>query len=99
MHVGGSIREMLASEGATSAGRIPERLFVLVGQQYVADPTRSKGDLHPLWTYAHVPNGFEGDLTETIIQRIEEFVPGFRDRIQATFTATRSVSRCTMGTT
>ena len=33
-----------------TAGRCPTRPFVLVGQQYLADPGRSVGDVHPLWT-------------------------------------------------
>ena len=32
------------------AGRMPERPFVLVGQQYLADPQRSVGDVHPVWS-------------------------------------------------
>ncbi len=60
---------------------MPERPFVLVGQQYLADPQRSVGDVHPVWTYAHVPNGYTGDATEAIIAQIERFAPGFRDRI------------------
>jgi phytoene dehydrogenase-like protein len=63
------------------AGRMPERPFVLVGQQYLADPSRSKGDLHPVWTYAHVPHGYDGDATEAIIGQIERFAPGFRERV------------------
>jgi phytoene dehydrogenase-like protein len=60
---------------------MPRRPFVLVGQQYLADPQRSVGDVHPLWTYAHVPNGYTGDATEAILSQIERFAPGFRDRI------------------
>ena len=40
---------------------MPERPFVLVGQQYLADPARSAGDVHPVWAYAHVPSGYTGD--------------------------------------
>ena len=54
---------------------------VLVGQQYLADPQRSVGDVHPVWSYAHVPNGYTGDATEAIVAQIERFAPGFRDRI------------------
>jgi phytoene dehydrogenase-like protein len=60
---------------------MPERPFVLVGQQYLADPQRSVGNTHPVWSYAHVPNGYAGDATEAIIAQIERFAPGFRDRI------------------
>ena len=34
---------------------------MLVCQQHLADPTRSAGDVHPLWAYAHVPHGYDGD--------------------------------------
>jgi phytoene dehydrogenase-like protein len=63
---------------------MPERPFVLVGQQYLADPSRSKGDLHPLWVYGHVPSGYTGDATEAVLGQIERFAPGFRERIVAT---------------
>ena len=57
VHVVGNYRELAATERDIHAGRMPERPFVLVGQQYLADPQRSVGDVHPVWTYAHVPNG------------------------------------------
>ncbi len=81
VHLGGPAAEIAANERDVAAGRMPERPFVLVGQQYLADPGRSAGDVHPLWTYAHVPNGYSGDATEAITAQIERFAPGFRDRI------------------
>jgi phytoene dehydrogenase-like protein len=84
VHLGGDFAEIASAERDVSAGRMPERPFVLVGQQYLADPSRSAGDVHPLWTYAHVPHGFTGDATEAIIGQIERFAPGFRERILAT---------------
>jgi phytoene dehydrogenase-like protein len=81
VHVAGAYRELAATERDVNAGRMPERPFVLVGQQYLADPQRSVGDVHPLYTYAHVPNGFSGDATAAIIAQIERFAPGFRERI------------------
>ena len=60
---------------------MPERPFVLVGQQYLADPSRSRGDVHPVWAYAHVPSGYDGDATEAVIGQIERFAPGLRERI------------------
>jgi phytoene dehydrogenase-like protein len=81
VHLGGPLAEIVETEREVCAGRMPQRPFVLVGQQYLADPGRSAGDIHPLWTYAHVPNGYTGDATEAIINQIERFAPGFRDRI------------------
>jgi phytoene dehydrogenase-like protein len=63
---------------------------VLVGQQYLADPSRSANGVHPIWAYAHVPSGFDGDATTAILDQIERFAPGFRERIVAS--ATRSTA-------
>ncbi|MEV6392967.1 phytoene desaturase family protein [Nocardia xishanensis] len=81
VHLGGSYAEITASERDIHAGRMPERPFVLVGQQYLADPQRSVGDIHPIWAYAHVPHGYTGDATAAIVDQIERFAPGFRDRV------------------
>jgi phytoene dehydrogenase-like protein len=85
VHVIGSFEEILAAERDTNRGRMPERPFVLVGQQYLADPARSRGDVHPVWSYAHVPNGYEGDASEAILDQVERFAPGLRERIVARF--------------
>ncbi|MET0698996.1 MAG: NAD(P)/FAD-dependent oxidoreductase [Mycobacterium sp.] len=81
VHVCGGIDEVVAAERATGAGRMPERPFVLVAQQAVADPTRSCGDLQPVYMYAHVPHGYGGDPTEAMLAQVERFAPGFRERI------------------
>ncbi|MGN6275558.1 MAG: phytoene desaturase family protein [Solirubrobacterales bacterium] len=88
VHIGGSFEEIAAAERENNRGRLPERPFVLVGQQYLADPGRSQGDLHPVWAYAHVPRGYSGDATETVLDQIERFAPGLRERIVATTTST-----------
>ena len=84
VHLGGDASEVVANELAIHRGEMPGRPFVLVGQQYLADPGRSVGDVHPLWTYAHVPHGYTGDATDAIIAQIERFAPGFRERIVGT---------------
>lgn len=81
VHLGGTYAEVARAERSIHAGRMPERPFVLVGQQYLADPQRSNGDVHPVWSYAHVPQGYDGDATEAIIGQIERFAPGFRERV------------------
>jgi phytoene dehydrogenase-like protein len=88
VHVIGSFEELVAAERDVNRGRMPERPFVLVGQQYLADPGRSEGDVHPVWTYAHVPNGYEGDASEAILAQLERFAPGTRERIVASATRT-----------
>jgi phytoene dehydrogenase-like protein len=83
VHLGGAFAEIAFTEREINAGRMPERPFVLVGQQYLADPQRSAGDIHPVYSYAHVPHGYAGDATEAIVAQIERFAPGFRERIVA----------------
>ncbi|MDE1675125.1 phytoene desaturase family protein [Nocardia gipuzkoensis] len=84
VHLGGTFAEIAATELDIHYGRMPERPFVLVGQQYLADPRRSVGDIHPIWAYAHVPYGYRGDATAAITAQIERFAPGFRDRVVGT---------------
>lgn len=86
VHVGGRLEEVVAAERAVDAGRMPERPFVLVAQQHVADPSRSAGDVHPIWAYAHVPAGYGGDATEAVLAQIERFAPGTRERVLAVAT-------------
>ncbi|MFJ9772358.1 phytoene desaturase family protein [Kitasatospora sp. NPDC101157] len=83
VHLGGTFEEIAAAEEATVRGRMPGRPFVLVGQQYLADPSRSAGDLHPVYAYAHVPHGYRGDATGAVLDQIERFAPGFRARVRA----------------
>jgi phytoene dehydrogenase-like protein len=86
VHCGGTFEEIAAGEAELHRGRMPERPFVLVAQQHLADPTRSNGDHHPVWAYAHVPHGYDGDVgatTDALFSQIERFAPGFRDRILA----------------
>jgi phytoene dehydrogenase-like protein len=84
VHAGGTFDEIVVAERDVNRGRMPERPFVLVSQQYLADPERSSGNVHPIWAYTHVPNGYDGDATDALIGQIERFAPGFRERIVAT---------------
>lgn len=90
LHLGGSAEQIVQSEATTARGEMPERPFMLVGQQYLADPSRSSGGVNPLWAYAHVPHAHPGDATEAVIAQIERFAPGFRDIIVATHVRTPS---------
>lgn len=81
VHVGGRFEEVAAAERDVHRGRMPERPFVLAAQQYLADPGRSAGDIHPIWAYCHVPSGYDGDATEAILTQLERFAPGLRERI------------------
>ncbi len=81
VHVGGAFEEIAAAEGRILRGIMPARPFVLVGQQYLADPSRSAGNINPVWAYAHVPNGHPGDVADAVTAQIERFAPGFGARV------------------
>lgn len=88
LHLAGTMDELVTAEGDTARGDMPARPMVLIGQQFLADPTRSVGTVHPVWAYAHVPNGYPNDVTEVVIDQIERFAPGFRNRIVGVHTRT-----------
>jgi phytoene dehydrogenase-like protein len=84
VHLGGTFAEIADTEHQRAQGKMAQRPFMLVGQQYLADPSRSAGNTNPIWAYAHVPFGYTGDATAALVDQIERFAPGFRDRIIAT---------------
>ena len=84
VHLGGTFAEIAHTERQRAEGRMAERPFTLVGQQYLADPSRSARNINPIWSYAHVPFGYNGDATAAVIGQIERFAPGFRDRVITT---------------
>ncbi len=83
LHVCGSERDVIVAERATARGQMPERPFLIVGQQALMDPSRRVGDLVPIYAYAHVPHGYSGDALPAVLGQIERFAPGFRERIAA----------------
>jgi phytoene dehydrogenase-like protein len=83
VHASGSFEEIVAGERAINRGQMPDSPYVLVCQQSLADPSRAKDGVHPVWAYAHVPNGYTGDVSEALLDQIERFAPGLRERILA----------------
>jgi len=83
VHLGGTMAEIAAAEADIHHGRMPDRPFVLVGQQSVIDPSRAPDGQHTLWVYAHVPFAYPYDATRQIEAQLERFAPGFRDRVLA----------------
>ena len=87
VHVGGGEEEVLAALAPGQPG-LPERPFLLFGQQSVADPTRAPDGGHTAWAYTHGPHDADwaGD-TEAHVERmeaqVERFAPGFREHIRA----------------
>lgn len=87
---------MLSAQYAT--GHIPERPFLLIGQQSMTDPTRQPAGKETAWAYTHVPMRVRGDAggdltgsweageTEEFVKRMEDEIerkaPGFRDLVR-----------------
>jgi phytoene dehydrogenase-like protein len=87
VHVGGSARELLASTSLTAA--LPQRPFMILGQQSLADPSRAPAGKHTAWAYTHAPQrGVDWSVererhAERMEALIERFAPGFRELILA----------------
>lgn len=87
VHVGGAEKEFLGSVEEGAEG-FPERPFMLVGQQSLADRTRAPEGKHTAWAYTHAPAGadwarWQERHAERMEAHIESYAPGFRDRILA----------------
>jgi len=87
VRVGGGVGDLLDSIGRSAHG-LPERPFLLLGQQSVADRDRAPAGKHTAWAYAHGPitadwSRASGRHVAAIEAQVERFAPGFRDRILA----------------
>lgn len=81
VHLGGTMEEVIESEHLIGQDRHPDRPYVIVAQQSLFDPTRSRSGYEVLWAYCHVPNGSTEDMTGRIEAQLERFAPGFRDLV------------------
>ena len=86
VHLGNTFEEIAQSERSTARGHHPEKPFILLAQQSIADPSRAPHGKHTAWAYCHVPNGSQKDMTTAIENQVERFAPGFKDRILARHT-------------
>lgn len=88
VHVAGGDVELIRTI-ADSQERLPDRPYLLVGQQSVADPSRAPEGKHTAWAYTHGPRiGIDwraelGPTVERVEAQVERFAPGFRKRILA----------------
>ncbi len=86
VHVGGDANEVSLAVAQVRAGTVPERPFVLFGQQSLADPTRAPEGCHTAWAYTRVPDGVDWSTqasghVERMQAQIERFAPGFGEVI------------------
>ncbi|MBV8969360.1 MAG: NAD(P)/FAD-dependent oxidoreductase [Verrucomicrobia bacterium] len=83
IHIGAGAAEIARAERQAVNGRLPDAPFLLVSQPSIFDPSRAPAGQHVLWTYCHVPTGFNGDATDRVEAQIERFAPGFKDCVLA----------------
>lgn len=83
VHLGGTLEEVVSSEGEVADGRHSQNPFVLVAQPSLMDETRAPEGRHIIWAYCHVPGGSTLDMTGRIEAQLERFAPGFKDRVLA----------------
>ncbi len=86
VHVGGGSEEIVRALRQRSAGELPERPFLVFGQQSLADATRAPAGGHTAWAYTRVPEGVDwtrhaAGFAERIQQQVERFAPGFAERV------------------
>jgi phytoene dehydrogenase-like protein len=88
VHVGGAEDELLATIAASAHG-LPDRPFLLLGQQSIADPSRAPAGKHTAWAYTHGPAervdwaAHVDKHVERVEAQVERYAPGFRDLILA----------------
>lgn len=83
VHLGPSIAEIGAALRSPARGAAPDPPFLITAQPSLFDDSRTPAGAQLLWVYAHVPNGWRGDLTGRVEDQIERFAPGFRDLVLA----------------
>jgi phytoene dehydrogenase-like protein len=98
VHVINGVDALTMSRAQIACGLVPEELFLLVGQQSIADPTRQPEGRDTAWAYTHLPRELKGDaagdiaapltadgrqrLADRMEAGIEALAPGFRSSIR-----------------
>lgn len=90
VHAGDDTDDLARFAAQVHAGKLPERPYLVIGQQSIADPTRAPSGRHTLWCYSRVPSHVDGGwsahkerFADSIEARIEELAPGFKKCILA----------------
>lgn len=89
VHVAGGVGEFLGTV-RTARNDLPDRPYLLLGQQTIADPSRAPAGKHTAWAYTRATRrdvAWNAPAVAAHAQRIEaqveRYAPGFRDRILA----------------
>lgn len=90
VHAGESLADLSRFVREIRAGQVPERPYLVIGQQSLIDRSRAPQEGQTLYIYSRVPSDVEGGwdkardrFADSIIQRIEALAPNFRTTILA----------------
>lgn len=90
VHAGESLDDLSRFVREVRGGQLPERPYLVIGQQSLCDRSRAPHDAHTLYVYSRVPSELPGGwddarerFADRIVTRIEELAPGFRSLVLA----------------
>ena len=92
VHTGEDIEDLNRFTAEVRSGALPERPYLVIGQQSLMDRSRAPRGRDTLWAYSRVPSnpslggGWEQHreaFADRVEARIESLAPGFRGRILA----------------
>ena len=85
VHLGGTLDALSSYANALSAGAVPERPYLVLGQMTTADPSRSPAGTESAWVYTHLPRtaAYVADVVRRVEAEVERHAPGFRDLVVA----------------
>ena len=87
VHLGVDLDGFVDFGADLTAGRLPQRPFVLFGQMAVADPSRAPAGAETAWAYTHLPRRLASDpeAVQTQVRRVQDAVeraaPGFGELV------------------
>jgi phytoene dehydrogenase-like protein len=90
VHLGGDVNRLSEYTISLLEGRLPARMYAVVGQMTTADKTRSPSGTEAFWAYTHLPAGWTDpppelveQCVERLVESIERYAPGVRDLVLA----------------
>lgn len=90
VHAGESLDDLSRFVRVVRSGKLPERPYLVIGQQSLVDRTRAPLGGQTLYVYSRVPSNVSGGwdaaregFADSIVNRIEGLAPGFRSLILA----------------
>jgi phytoene dehydrogenase-like protein len=90
VHTGEDVDDLARFTADVRRGRLPESIYLVIGQPSLVDPRRGPRNQHVLSAYTHVPSQLDRPWSELrepfadrLEERIEQLAPGFRQSILA----------------